>query len=188
MSEWIEKSLGEITSYLAKGIPPKYVDESNENTIYVLNQKCNRDFAISYESARIHDLSKKKVAEEKMITPGDVLINSTGQGTAGRVAQIWNIPYPTTTDGHMILLRPTEEVDVLYYGYAIKSHQVLIESLAEGSTGQTEINRQRLQDEVVIAFPKDKSEQHKIAVMLDDIDRKISINNQINRNLVEYAA
>ena len=187
MSEWIEKSLGEITSYLAKGIPPKYVDESNENTIYVLNQKCNRDFAISYESARIHDLSKKKVAEEKMITPGDVLINSTGQGTAGRVAQIWNIPYPTTTDGHMILLRPTEEVDVLYYGYAIKSHQVLIESLAEGSTGQTEINRQRLQDEVVIAFPKDKSEQHKIAVMLDDIDRKISINNQINRNLSEQA-
>lgn len=65
MSEWIEKSLGEITSYLAKNIPPKYVDELNENTIYVLNQKCNRDFSISYESARIHDLSKKKVAEEK---------------------------------------------------------------------------------------------------------------------------
>ena len=33
MSEWIEKSLGEITSNLTKGIPPKYVDKINENTI-----------------------------------------------------------------------------------------------------------------------------------------------------------
>lgn len=187
MSEWIQKSLGEITSYLAKGIPPKYVDELNENTIYVLNQKCNRDFVISYEQARIHDLQQKKVSEEKMIKPGDVLINSTGEGTAGRIAQIWDIPHPTTTDGHMILIRPTEEVDKLYYGYAVKANQVLIESLAEGSTGQTEVNKKRLQDEVIISFPVDKEEQHRIALMLEDIDRKIAINNQINRNLYEQA-
>lgn len=187
MSEWIEKSLGEVTSYIAKGIPPKYIEKLTENAIYVLNQKCNRDFAISYESARIHDLTKKRVADEKMLNEGDVLVNSTGEGTAGRIAQLWDIPYPTTTDGHMITLRPTEEVDPLYYGYAIKAQQALIESLAEGSTGQTEINRKRLQEEVIIAFPKDKDKQNCTAKILDNIDKKITINNEINRNLLEQA-
>lgn len=185
MSEWIEKSLGEVTSYIAKGIPPKYIEKLTENAIYVLNQKCNRDFAISYESARIHDLTKKRVADEKMLNVGDVLVNSTGEGTAGRIAQLWDIPYPTTTDGHMITLRPTEEVDPLYYGYAIKAQQALIESLAEGSTGQTEINRKRLQEEVIIAFPKDKDKQNCTAKILENIDKKITINNEINRNLSE---
>ena len=46
MAEWISKTLGELTSFISKGIPPKYVDEKNENTIRVLNQKCNRNFEI----------------------------------------------------------------------------------------------------------------------------------------------
>ena len=187
MAEWVEKSLGEVTSYIAKGIPPQYTDKYSENVIYVLNQKCNRDYSVSYEQARLHDLSKKKIAEEKMLKSGDVLINSTGEGTAGRVAQLWNIPSQTTVDGHMIILRPTSEVDTLYYGYAIKAQQFMIESLAEGSTGQTEINRKRLQEEITISYPKDKKKQHSIAKILEEIDKKIEINNQINRNLSEQA-
>lgn len=27
MAEWISKTLGELTSFISKGIPPKYVDE-----------------------------------------------------------------------------------------------------------------------------------------------------------------
>lgn len=185
MSEWIEKPLGEVTSYIAKGIPPKYTEKLTEDSIYVLNQKCNRDFVISYDAARLHDLTQKKVAEEKMVQPGDVLINSTGEGTAGRVAQIWDLPYPTTTDGHMILIRPTAEVDPLYYGYAVKLYQSRIETLAEGSTGQTEINKRRLQDEIIICFPKNKDEQHRIAEVFENIDKKIAVNKKINRNLEE---
>ena len=41
MAEWLEKTLGEVTAFIAKGIPPKYTEEENENTIRVLNQKCN---------------------------------------------------------------------------------------------------------------------------------------------------
>ena len=122
-----------------------------------------------------------------MLKSGDVLINSTGEGTAGRVAQLWNIPSQTTVDGHMIILRPTSEVDTLYYGYAIKAQQFMIESLAEGSTGQTEINRKRLQEEITISYPKDKKKQHSIAKILEEIDKKIEVNNQINRNLSDQA-
>ncbi|AYD39427.1 restriction endonuclease subunit S [Clostridium fermenticellae] len=183
MNEWKTKTLGEVTSYIAKGIPPKYVEGESEDTIRVLNQKCNRDFRISYADSRLHNNAVKKTPEVKMLIPGDVLINSTGTGTAGRVAQIWNIPTPTTIDGHMILMRPTDEVDALYYGYAIKAYQTAIELYAEGSTGQTEINKIRLKNETIISFPDDKDEQHRIGRMLADLDEKILENEAINKNL-----
>lgn len=179
--------MGEITSFMSKGIPPKYVERENENTVRVLNQKCNRNFEINYEESRLHDCSKKKVPDDKMLRPGDVLINSTGTGTAGRVAQLYDVPTSTTIDGHMILLRPTEEIDSIYYGYAVKAFQTQIETLAEGSTGQTEINRKRLQEEIVISFPKEKETQDRIAHFLLNIDEKIKVNNRINKNLEQQA-
>lgn len=179
--------MGEITSFMSKGIPPKYVERENENTVRVLNQKCNRNFEINYEESRLHDCSKKKVPADKMLQPGDVLINSTGTGTAGRVAQLFDVPTPTTIDGHMILLRPTEEIDSIYYGYAVKAFQAKIETLAEGSTGQTEINRKRLQEEIVISFPKEKETQERIARFLLNIDEKIKVNDKINKNLEQQA-
>lgn len=183
MAEWKKKSLGEITAFMSKGIPPKYTDSETVDTIRVLNQKCNRNFEISYAESRLHDCAKKKVPAEKMVQSGDVLINSTGTGTAGRVAQILDVPTPTTVDGHMILLRANEDIDPLYYGYAIKAFQAKIEMLAEGSTGQTEINRKRLQDEVLICFPSEREEQKRIGRFLLDIDEKIKTNAQINKNL-----
>lgn len=186
-SEWITKPLGELTSYMSKGIPPKYSDAENNTTIRVLNQKCNRDFKITYEYSRLHDLSKKSVPKEKLLRAGDVLINSTGAGTAGRVAQLFEVPCLTTIDGHMILLRPTSEIETYYYGYAIKSFQNQIELLAEGSTGQTEINRKRLCDEIEIAFPIDLDLQRQISSILFAIDEKITTNKLINENLEQQA-
>ena len=183
MAKWLEKTLGEVTAFIAKGIAPKYTAEENENTIRVLNQKCNRNFEISYNESRIHDCEKKKVPVDKLLRAGDVLINSTGTGTAGRVAQIVEVTVPTTIDGHMILIRPSEELDPIYYGYAVKSFQSQIEGLAEGSTGQTEINRRRLQDEVIIRYPIDKLVQKNIGSFLASIDEKIKINKEINKNL-----
>ena len=183
MVGWKEKTLGEVTSFITKGIPPKYSDYESESTLWVLNQKCNRNFEISYLDARLHDYKLKKVPENKLLVNGDVIINSTGIGTAGRVAQIQNIKKPTTIDGHMILLRPTDDIDVMYYGYAIKACQGQIEGIAEGSTGQTEINRKRLQDEVIVRYPVDKQKQKAIAYFLFDIDKKIKINTEINNNL-----
>ena len=182
-SEWITKPLGELTSYMSKGIPPKYSNAENNTTIRVLNQKCNRDFKITYEYSRLHDLSKKSVPKEKLLRAGDVLINSTGAGTAGRVAQLFEVPCLTTIDGHMILFRPTSEIEAYYYGYAIKSFQKQIELLAEGSTGQTEINRKRLCDEIEITFPIDLNLQRQISSIFFAIDEKISTNTKINENL-----
>ena len=187
MVEWREKALGDITGYISKGIPPAYTDKDSTTAICVLNQKCNKNFDISYEDSRYHDIALRNVPSEKILRTGDVLINSTGEGTAGRVAQIFRIPVPTTIDGHMIVMRPTDEVDSVYYGYAIKNCQKKIESIAEGSTGQTEINRRRLKEEVLIKYPVDKDIQKAIGHFLFGIDEKIRNNRKINDNLLAQA-
>lgn len=184
MTEFITKSLGELTSLMTKGIAPKYAEKMSDSTIVVLNQKCNRDFSISLKQSRLNDCKKKAVPPEKMLCNYDVLINSTGTGTAGRVAQLFNMLEPMTIDSHMILIRPIDEIDPIYYGYAIKSHQTEIELLAEGSTGQTELNRKRLESEIMISFPVDITIQRQIGELLYQIDKKIWNNTEVNNNLV----
>ncbi len=187
-SDYKTTSLGAVVDFIAKGIPPKYTDEKNENSVVVLNQKTNRNFQIDYSVARLNDLTKKKVAAEKLLKDNDILINSTGVGTAGRIAQLFSVPEPTTVDGHMIILRAdSREIDPIYLGYALKSQQPKIESLQEGSTGQTELNRQRLLDEIQISFPKDRGKQEEIGSIFLSIDNRIEQNKEINHHLVELA-
>ena len=183
-SDWSRVPLGEIISFISKGIVPSYTNAKSKDAIYVLNQKCNRDFCISYSASRLHDAKKKRVSKERMLQEGDILINSTGTGTAGRIAQMGHVLVPTTVDGHMIIVRAKESlIDPLYLGYAMKNKQAQIKALAEGSTGQTEINRTRLCEEVFICYPKDKHIQKETATLLSSIDQRISINTKINDNL-----
>lgn len=183
MVEWKEQTIGEATSLMIKGIAPIYAECEVNNAVYVLNQKCNRNFAISFNQARWHNNNVKPVPHDRFLQKGDVLINSTGTGTAGRVSQIWSLPGRTTIDGHMILMRAKNHIDSLYYGYVLKMNQKEIESFAEGSTGQTEINKNRLVNEILIKYPDDKVLQHRIAEILFSIDEKIYTNNAINNNL-----
>ena len=186
-SEWHKVPLRELVGYISKGIAPIYSEKSTGTTISVLNQKCNRNFQISYAEARLHNMTQKKVPVERLIRKDDILINSTGTGTAGRVAQIRSVPCRTTVDGHMIILRANEKVMQRYLGYAIKAHQSEILQLDEGSTGQTELNRERLLDEIMICYPESIIVQEKIVTIFECIDQKMVVNKKINDNLEQQA-
>ena len=186
-SEWHEVPLRELVGYISKGIAPSYAEEASESTIRVLNQKCNRNFRISYGDSRLHDTRKKKVPPERYVKPDDILINSTGAGTAGRIAQIEDVPSATTIDGHMILIRSNGKVTQKFLGYALKAHQWEVLQLDEGSTGQTELNRDRLLDEIMINYPVSLDEQNAIVGTLESIDRKLIVNEQLNDNLYAQA-
>ena len=186
-SEWHEAPLRELVGYISKGIAPSYAEEASETTIRVLNQKCNRNFRISYGDSRLHDTLKKKVPPERYVKPDDILINSTGAGTAGRIAQIEDVPSATTIDGHMILIRSNGKVTQKFLGYALKAHQWEVLQLDEGSTGQTELNRDRLLDEIMINYPVSFDEQNAIVGTLESIDRKLIVNEQLNDNLEQQA-
>ena len=183
-SEWNKAPLRELVDYISKGIAPSYAERESKTTVRVLNQKCNRNFRISYSESRLHDLTKKKVPPERYVRVDDILINSTGAGTAGRIAQISNVPCDTIVDGHMIIIRANDKVLQKYLGYALKAHQWEVLQLDEGSTGQTELNRERLLDEIIISFPTSLELQEAIVKTLGGIDRKLLLNEKVNQKLL----
>lgn len=72
------------------------------------------------------------------------MINSTGDGTLGRVAQVWFTPKALTVDSHVTIVRPAREELIFYIGLWGILHEKEIESLHTGSTGQTELPRDRV--------------------------------------------
>ena len=186
-SKWEEVPLRNLVGFISKGIAPSYAEYESDYTIRVLNQKCNRNYRINYAESRLHDLRIKKVPVERFVHENDVLINSTGTGTAGRIAQIGKVPCKTTVDGHMIILRTNGKVTQKFLGYALKAHQKEILQLDEGSTGQTELNRDRLLDEIKIRYPESQAEQDCIVVLLEQLDNKLLVNQGINDHLQQQA-
>jgi len=175
-----------LTLYVNRGITPKYT-EVIDDSITVLNQKCIRDFKVSLEPSRRNDLSKRKITEGKMLKKHDVLINSTGVGTLGRVAQYFGADDDATVDSHVTIVRPNPElVDPIYFGYLMKSKQSLIESFAEGTTGQTELNRNSVK-ELLLGIINDIPRQKIIGDILLEFDQKLDLNAQTNQTLEQIA-
>ena len=136
--KWPLVTLDSLTSLISRGITPKYTDDSTQ---IVLNQKCIRDHYIDVSLGRRH---KPKVVNEKWLQNGDLLINSTGEGTLGRAAQVWFVPENMTADSHITIVRPKNRLLLFYIGLWGISHEREIEALHTGSTGQTELPRERV--------------------------------------------
>jgi len=179
--EQINKSsyqLRDLTSLISRGITPTYTEKDG---VVILNQKCIRNWVVSYSESRL--TKKEKInSGNKMLKEGDILICSTGVGTLGRVAQVNILNTPTTVDSHVSIVRPeTEKVNPYFLGYILKKSEKLIESLAEGSTGQTELSRTKLQ-ELEFELPA-RVIQNKVVDMMKNYDAKIENNNKIIKNL-----
>lgn len=166
--------LSSATTYLSRGISPAYDTEG----VVVLNQKCIRDNRVNLTLSRTTNPDKKRISEDKYLQQYDVVVNSTGVGTLGRVAQIKQLYQSMTVDSHVTIVRPDlDRYDALYFGYAMFFAQSQIERMGDGATGQTELSRTRLGDEIDIhEFPKDT--QKKIGVILGAYDDLIENNSK----------
>ncbi len=137
---WKSSTLGEVASYLNRGISPKYIETGG---VLVINQKCIRDFTLDLSKARRHDVVQRKI-DGRELQIGDVLVNSTGVGTLGRVAQVVALNEAAIVDSHVTVVRGADQLSWNYLGLALMRRQAEIEMLGEGSTGQTELSRARL--------------------------------------------
>ena len=144
---WSEGEVGSLARFVSRGIAPKYDDDA---TTLVVNQKCIRDGRLSFGPSR---RQSRKTPVEKMVTRFDVLINSTGVGTLGRVAQTLSIPVPTTVDTHVTIVRPAEDVDPYFFGIQLIALQTQFERAGKGSTGQTELSRDAIKTMPVVIPP-----------------------------------
>lgn len=163
---WQTEKLGEVCALLNRGISPKYIESSG---ICVLNQKCIRDHRVSYDQARRHDLAEKSVSENRFIQLGDVLVNSTGTGTLGRVAQVRETPEePTTVDSHVTIVRPKEgKFYQDFFGYMLILIEEAIKESGEGCGGQTELARSVLAEKFSVSYPISIEQQQRIVAILD---------------------
>jgi len=163
---WTTSPLGGVCDIIKRGIAPKYIDDGG---ISVINQKCIRDHLVNYSLARRHDIEVKKINEERLIKIGDVLVNSTGTGTLGRIAQVRNIPDEiTTVDTHVTIVRPKPDLFFNdFFGYMLIKIEAEITSAGEGASGQTELARTKLENEFFVSYPNPIPEQKRIVAILD---------------------
>jgi type I restriction enzyme S subunit len=137
---WEVIDLHDTVAYINRGVSPKYDKLSGQ---IVINQKCIRDNKLNLEQARRHSTHYGK---EKAVKFGDVLINSTGIGTLGRVAQVYQDLEDCTVDSHITIARPNDYVQVDYFGMYLISLQSYFDRMGTGATGQTELSRQAISD------------------------------------------
>lgn len=178
-SEWREVKLVEICDLITRGVTPAYTDKKD---VIVINQKCIRNNSVTLKLARYTDSEKKKIPAQKYLHLKDILVNSTGVGTLGRVSQIKSIDSKMTVDSHVTIVRINNNECADFVGYNLIMQQPNIEALAEGSTGQTELSRTRLGEVIKILLP-DFEKQKAIAATLSCIDDKIELNRKVNDNL-----
>ena len=149
-ADWSLCSLDECCSLIARGITPKYDDQSVD---FVINQKCIRNHSLDLKLSRKHN---SKVPENKNLHYGDILINSTGQGTLGRTAQVIFTPNNLTVDSHITIVRPKYDLLIEYLGYLITSKEDDFVAMEQGSTGQTELPRERVKSYSIILPSEEK--------------------------------
>ena len=173
---WEWARLESVTTYIQRGKSPKY---SSIEKYPVIAQKCNQWSGFSLEKAKFVDPETvEKYNEERILRDGDLLWNSTGLGTLGRMA-IYNSSKNeygwAVADSHVTVIRTRD--DWFDYRFAFSyfagpSVQSVIEDQASGSTKQKELARETVKNYLVPIPPL--AEQRHIVARLEAILPKIT--------------
>ena len=140
---WKWCRLQDVCSYIQRGKSPIY---SDEKMFPVIAQKCNQWAGFSIEKAQfINPDTINKYTEDRILQDHDLLWNSTGLGTLGRMSIYEEIKNPykwAVADSHVTVIRPLHKFvsyDFLYAYFASPTVQNVIEDKSEGSTKQKEL-------------------------------------------------
>ena len=148
---------------IRRGKAPRYVDKSG---VLVFAQKCNTkhngiDIGLSLS---LDETMLGRYSNDEYMQDGDVVINSTGTGTLGRVglyrATDNVLGLPIVPDSHVTIIRAAGSIQALYLYTFLKAHQGELEKKGEGSTNQKELKPLTLK-KMFIALPP-ISEQRRI--------------------------
>jgi type I restriction enzyme, S subunit len=124
--------------YFGRGITPKYKDGSG---IFGINQKVNKGSIIETEHMKEFD-PELNIPEKKYAHFGDVLINSLGEGTIGRVHFYSGKSVIHPVDQHMSIFR-SEDLGLnlfMYLFFSSNEGQGLLASIKKGGTNMTMLN------------------------------------------------
>ena len=165
-ANWRWVRLNDVTSYLQRGKSPKYATGEG---LPVISQKCIQWRGLDFDSAKL--ITRESIEEYESIRflrSGDLLWNSTGTGTIGRIIKVKKPPLKLVCDSHVTVVRCLE-VDPEYVRSWIRSDHVyaVIEDRAAGSTNQVELTLQLAMNQVVPLPPL--AEQQRIVAKVDEL-------------------
>ena len=170
----------QICTYIQRGKSPKY---SPIKKIPVIAQKCNQWTGFSIEKAQfIAPETIRSYSEERFLQDRDLLWNSTGLGTLGRMA-IYRTelnPYGVAVaDSHVTVIRPCSLVlpEFLFYYFSNPTVQTVIEEQSDGTTKQKELSRNTVRAYLTPLPPL--AEQKRIVA---EIERLFSLQRTMRRS------
>ena len=167
--EWVR--LIDVCEYIQRGKSPKY---SPIKKYPVVAQKCNQWSGFSIEKAQfIEPNSLSSYGPERLLQDNDLMWNSTGLGTLGRMAIYKTTANPyelAVADSHVTVIRPLKQFvlpEYLYYYFANSSVQSVIEDQADGTTKQKELATATIKAYLTPIPPLD--EQRRILAKLSEV-------------------
>ena len=167
--EWVR--LIDVCEYIQRGKSPKY---SPIKKYPVVAQKCNQWSGFSIEKAQfIEPNSLSSYGPERLLQDNDLMWNSTGLGTLGRMAIYKTAANPyklAVADSHVTVIRPLKQFvlpEYLYYYFANPSVQSVIEDQADGTTKQKELATATIKAYLTPIPPLD--EQRRILAKLSEV-------------------
>ena len=162
-SNWAWVRLDDICSFIHRGKSPKY---SPIKKYPVVAQKCNQWVGFSIEKAKfIEPQSITSYNSEYFLQDRDLMWNSTGLGTLGRMAIYYKRlnPYElAVVDSHVTVIRPYKQYVVseyLYYYFASNTVQSVIEDKSDGSTKQKELSTKTVKSYLVPLPPMEEQKR-----------------------------
>ncbi len=144
---WELSSVRALTTFIGRGIAPRYEDDGPSR---VVNQKCIRDGRLDLAPSR---RQARPFGPERQLHIGDVLVNSTGEGTLGRVAQVKIELLECTVDSHVTIVRPAGAARH-YFGQALMEWEPRLSTMGRGATNQTELSRDTIGAVPVLVPPE----------------------------------
>lgn len=170
---WTWALLDDLCVYIQRGKSPKYDDGS---PIRVVSQKCVQWSGFELSKARgVKPETLVKYGPERFLRSGDVLWNSTGTGTVGRVNVFPGAEgMQVVADSHVTVIRPASvHPHYVYIWLRSPSVQVKIDEMTSGSTNQQELNTStvRLQPVPVPPIPEQNRIVAKVDALMDLLDR-----------------
>ena len=159
-----------------KGTNPQYVEEENENIVFGQRNNTKEGKMSFVDCKYTNNQFWNSRNEEEFLKFGDVIINSLGGGTCGRVGFFDILNKKILTDGIPYILRPKKQNKYLYY--VLKSNQTEFENMSIGATNQVSLLAEDLKNYQVEIIDNELS-QRKIAEFLDE--RILEIDNIIQK-------
>ena len=177
-SKYNQLKLIDLSILLKRGKSAKY----GKSKIQIIKSGQARGW-FDFDFSERHYVDDSFVLDERKLVKGDLLINSTGVGTAGRVTYFGE-DGDFVADSHITIFRPNQNLILSQYALCVLGRIgfVNIENMALGQSGQIELSLDIIGNIKIPVPPIDIQKQ--IVKEIGKVDKSTSIANSVINNKI----